>query len=228
MNRIKNNIGKKELIIILLFDIPVTILTILTFINEEGLLESVFPTIVLIAVFNLIMIAGFILVGNLENRFSKVQDNYSINMWLSESDNLPINILIDLINIKSRKNDLLYNYNKTKKVILDECKTKEELEVLKIFLEVNKESKRKEMYNFSFQSILIAISIPIFVEMVKLKASFDVVFFVLLIFFVVLGTYFLIMLTNARKRNKVNFLLKIVQKCIEENELIEDYKSDLA
>ncbi|WP_340084191.1 hypothetical protein MHB50_16010 [Siminovitchia sp. FSL H7-0308] len=222
MNRIKNNIGRMELIIIFLFDIAIIISAILTFINEGDLLESIIAGIVIITLFNFIMVEGFIFVGKIENRLNKVKDNYSINMWLSESDNLPINILTDLINIKSRKNDLLYNYNKTKEVILDECKTKEELEVLKIFLEVNKESKRKEMYNISFQSILIAISIPIFVEMVKLKASFDVVSVVLLLFFVLLGMYFLITLNNARKSNKVNFLLKIVQKCIEENELRED------
>ncbi|MCJ0932941.1 hypothetical protein MST22_17455 [Virgibacillus halodenitrificans] len=209
---------KMEIIIILLIDIAIVISAFLTLINESKLFEVVIATLIIIIFFNTIMITGFIFVEKMQNKIHNVKSNYSINMWLSESDNLPVNILPGLINIKSKQNDLLYNYNKSKEVILKECKTTEELKVLKIFLEVNKESKRKDMYNITIQSIIIAITIPVFVEMIKSKISFEILSIIFLAFFTILGMYFLYILVNARKNNKVNFLLKIVNQCIEEEE----------
>ncbi|MYL56180.1 hypothetical protein GLW20_01515 [Virgibacillus halodenitrificans] len=212
------NNRKMEVSIILLIDMAIFISVVLTFINEMRLLEVISAILVVIIIVNTSMITGFVITEKMQNKLLHVKSNYSINMWLSESDNLPVNILPGLISIKSRQNDLLYNYNKTKEVILRECKTTEDLKVLKLFLEVNKESKRKDMYNISIQSIIIAITIPVFVEMVKSKISLEYLSMVFLIFFTILGMYFLYILGNARKNNKVNFLLKIVNKCIEEEE----------
>ncbi|WP_017795170.1 hypothetical protein [Oceanobacillus kimchii] len=215
-----------KLLFVTLFNFFLLTLSTVTFLENTAPLKiKITSIIVVIILINFLLFMGYILLSYLGDKFIRFEEKrkwrkYTLYNWMGDVGN-EIHLFDDLSKIKDINNKTIHeNFSLIKKKLNEKYPDKEKLNELKILLEARSESDKIKVIRGLAQTLVIAGSTPLIVNVITGNVTDTVIMVQNLIFFILswFGILYLIKdLNGVIDRN--NLLLKIVNKLLLQDEI---------
>lgn len=208
------------MILIILVNIVILLFSIVTVLSVDiGFWSGIIVVVIAMIGINLWLLISYALTRLLESTLIKRieknrEENFSLYDWLGKTD---INIYQKLVAQKGiESKDLVGNYNKIVEIIKDEFTNRDELNKLKLILEVIQESPRTQLVKNSVQTLLLASLTPAVLQIINIflnnEKINEIVFFSSIGIFLLLWILLLSFIEFISKTSdRISFLLKIVE-----------------